>query len=83
MMIFHEKDVRVLQHEHLTFFHVQVLMEGDNPRSYGRNIDYRTVLETNSLDLVKKKVRELLDPKKVEVREKQREAFSESEALDW
>lgn len=83
MLIFHEKDVRVIQHPHLTFFFVQVLMEGDNPRSYGRNIDYRTVLETNSIEKVREEVKRVLEPELVEARLKARERFDEYQASDW
>jgi hypothetical protein len=52
VLIYSGDGVRVLQHEHLTLFHVQKWMDGDDRRGYGRCFDWRTVLETRSIEEV-------------------------------
>lgn len=52
MLIYENEGVRVIQHPHLILFHVQHWKLGDNPRSYGQSYDWRTVLETRSIDEV-------------------------------
>lgn len=56
MMIYNRDGIRVIQHDFLKLFHVQVWGECDNPRSYGRHYDYCTVLETQSIEEVRKTV---------------------------
>lgn len=60
MVIYCKDGIRVIQHQHLLLFHVQQWGEGDCSRSYGRSYDYRTVLETTSIEEVNAKVEELL-----------------------
>lgn len=61
MLIYNNKGIRVLQHEYLQVFHVQKFMEGDNPRSYGRTMDYFTVKECYSIEEVREVVSKLLE----------------------
>ena len=60
MLLYQKDGIRVLQHEYLQHFYVQVWMECDNPRSYGRHTDFCTVLHTSSIDDVRSKVRDLI-----------------------
>ena len=59
MIIHQESNIRVLQHEYLKYFYVQVLGEYDNPRTYGRHYDFYTVLQTCSIQEVNEKVNQL------------------------
>ena len=60
-MVIYEKDgIRVLQHPHLQYYHVQKWGLGDCSRSYGQSYDYRTVLETRKIEEVNTKVAELI-----------------------
>ncbi|UTS53539.1 hypothetical protein UES1_171 [Escherichia phage UE-S1] len=59
MLIYKCDNIRVLQHPYLQIFDVQMFMEGDNPRTYGRKYDYFTVKQCNNIDEVRRLVHEL------------------------
>lgn len=56
MMIYNKNGVRVMQHPFLYRWDVQVWMEGDDPRSYGRKWDYFTVEQCTKFDRVQELV---------------------------
>lgn len=61
MVIYQDKQVRVLQHPFLNVFHIQKWQQGDDPRSYGRTWDYFTVRECQSIDEVNQYVQHLVN----------------------
>lgn len=57
MVIYKSDKVRVLQHELLDIWNVQVYGECDNPRSYGRHYDWYTVKQLTCIREVKELVK--------------------------
>lgn len=53
MLVYESDKVRVLKHELLDVWNVQTYGECDNPRSYDRHYDWRTIKQLTCLQDVK------------------------------